>query len=131
MRSTTGSIRGRTRSRTCVLSSRAGRKDLIALTEDELNELADKTLDVHGEFGPTFRAMVVFAAYVGLRPGELFALERGDVGHDEVTIRQNLDGTGTIKAPKNGRERIVVLPPPRTGRARRRSCRASTFLGSS
>ena len=56
--------------------------------------------------------MVIFAAYVGLRPGELFALERGDVGRYEVTIRQNLDGTGTIKAPKNGRERIVVLPPP-------------------
>lgn len=35
----------------------------------------------------------------------------GDVARDEVTIRQNLDGTGTIKAPKNGRERIVVLPP--------------------
>lgn len=94
------------------LEQSRGRKDLIALTEDELNELGDKALDVHGEFGPTFRAMIVFAAYVGLRPGELFALERGDVGRDEVTIRQNLDGTGTIKAPKNGRERIVVLPPP-------------------
>jgi integrase len=56
--------------------------------------------------------MIVFAAYVGLRPGELFALERADVARDEVTIRQNLDGTGTIKAPKNGRERIVILPPP-------------------
>jgi integrase len=67
---------------------------------------------VLGEFGPTFRAIIVFAAYVGLRPGELYALERSDVGRDEVTIRQNLDGTGTIKAPKNGRERIVILPPP-------------------
>jgi integrase len=94
------------------LEQSRGRKDLIALTEGELDELAEKALDVHGEFGPTFRAMIVFAAYVGLRPGELFALERGDVGRDEVTIRQNLDGTGTIKAPKNGRERIVVLPPP-------------------
>ena len=94
------------------LEQSRGRKDLIALTEDELKDLAEKALAVHGEFGPTFRAMVVFAAYVGLRPGELFALERSDVGRDEVTIRQNLDGTGTIKAPKNGRERIVVLPPP-------------------
>ena len=94
------------------LEQSRGRKDLIALTEGELNALAGAALDVHGEFGPTFRAMVVFAAYVGLRPGELCALERGDIGRDEVTIRQNLDGTGTIKAPKNGRERIVVLPPP-------------------
>lgn len=76
------------------------------------NRLGEKALDVHGEFGPPFRAMIVFSAYVGLRPGELCALERGDIGRDEVTIRQNLDGTGTIKAPKNGRERIVVLPPP-------------------
>jgi integrase len=89
-----------------------GRKDLIALTEGELTQLAEKARDVAGEFGPTLRAMIVFAAYVGLRPGELFALERGDVGRDEVTIRQNLDGPGTIKAPKNGRVRIVVLPPP-------------------
>jgi integrase len=94
------------------LEQSRGRKDLIALTEDELTELGEKALDVLGEFGPTFRAMIVFAAYVGLRPGELFALERTDVGRDEVTIRQNLDGTGTIKAPKNGRERIVILPPP-------------------
>jgi integrase len=48
----------------------------------------------------------------GASPGRAVALERGDVGRDEVTIRQNLDGTGTIKAPKNGRERVVVLPPP-------------------
>ena len=89
-----------------------GRKDLIALSEDELGALCTRALEVHGEFGPAFRAMIIFAAYVGLRPGELFVLERSDIGRDEVTIRQNLDGTGTIKAPKNGRERIVVLPPP-------------------
>jgi integrase len=89
-----------------------GRKDLIALTVYELDELAEHALRVHGEFGPVFRAMVVFAAYVGLRPGEMFALERSDVGRDEVAIRRNLDGTGTLKLPKNGKERIVVLPPP-------------------
>jgi integrase len=35
-----------------------------------------------------------------------------DVSRDEVTIRQNLDGTGRIKLPKNGRVRTVILPPP-------------------
>jgi integrase len=93
------------------LEQSRGRKDLIALTLAELDELADVALRVHGEFGPVFRAMVIFSAYVGLRPGELFALERGDVGRDEVQIRQNLDGTGALKAPKNGQERVVVLPP--------------------
>ena len=57
-----------------------GRKDLSALTEPELLTLADCALRAHGQFGPAFRAMILFAAYVGLRPGELYALERSDVG---------------------------------------------------
>jgi integrase len=89
-----------------------GRKDLIALTEAELYELADCSMKVLDEYGPIFRAMILFAGYVGLRPGELFALECGDVGRDEVTIRRNLDGTGRLKLPKNNRERVVILPPP-------------------
>lgn len=89
-----------------------GRKDLTALTEKELVALADCALKVHEEYGPTFRAMILFAGYVGLRPGELFALERADVGRDEVAIRRNLDGTGKLKLPKNNRERVVILPPP-------------------
>lgn len=89
-----------------------GRKDLIALTEAELVELADAAFAAHGDYGPTFRAMVLFAGYVGLRPGELFALERSDVRNDEVVIRQSLDGTGKLKLPKNNQERIVILPPP-------------------
>jgi integrase len=89
-----------------------GRKDLIALTEPELHDLADWALKAHGAFGPAFRAVILFAAYVGLRPGELFALERSDLGADEVTIRQSLDGSGNLKRPKNGKERVVILPPP-------------------
>lgn len=89
-----------------------GRKDLTALTEPELHELANCALECHGAFGPAFRALILFAGYVGLRPGELFALERTDVGTDEVTIRQNLDGTGELKLPKNDKVRIVILPPP-------------------
>ena len=44
-----------------------GRKDLIALKEVELQALADKALAVLGDYGPTFRAMILFAGYVGLR----------------------------------------------------------------
>jgi integrase len=85
---------------------------LDALTEAEIDRLAACAVDVHGAYGQTFRAVILFAAYVGLRPGELFALERGDVTQDLVTIRRSLDATGAIKLPKNGRERIVILPPP-------------------
>jgi integrase len=89
-----------------------GRKDLVALTAAQVTDLADAALGCHGDFGPTFRAMILFAAYVGLRPGELYALERKDVADDEVWIIRNLDGTGQLKAPKNGHERVVTLPPP-------------------
>ena len=99
-------------SRPTRLEQPRGRKDLVALTEAELTELGDCAMRAHGSFGPAFRAMILFAAYVGLRPGELYALERSDVRSDEVVIRQSLDGTGQIKRPKNGKERVVILPPP-------------------
>lgn len=88
-----------------------GRKDLQALTADEVADLADCALKVHGAYGEVFRAIILFAGYVGLRPGELCALERRDVTVDEVTIRQNLDGTNQLKKPKNGKARTVILPP--------------------
>ncbi len=94
------------------LEQSRGRRDLTPLTESELGSLGECALATHADYGPTFRAMLLFAAYVGLRPGELFALERRDVGQDEVTIRQSLDGTGQLKAPKNGKPRVVTLPPP-------------------
>jgi integrase len=89
-----------------------GRKDLDALTETEVHRLANCAVPVHGAWGQTFRAMILFAAYVGLRPGELFALERSDLDGDLVRIRRSLDGTGQIKLPKNNKERVVILPPP-------------------
>jgi integrase len=94
------------------LEQSRGRKDLVALTEDELQRLGEVALAVHEDYGATFRAMILFAAYVGLRPGELFALERADIDRDEVAIRRTVDGIGGVKAPKNGRTRTVTLPPP-------------------
>jgi integrase len=94
------------------LEQKRGRKDLEALTAPEVAELADCALKVHGSYGEVFRAIILFAGYVGLRPGELCALERRDVSADEVTIRQNLDGTNQLKKPKNGKARTVILPPP-------------------
>lgn len=86
-----------------------GRRDLVALTEAEVRELADVATAIHG---PTFSAMVVFAAYTGLRPGELFALEHGDIDDDEVHVRRSRDSTGELKLPKSGHTRTVILPPP-------------------
>lgn len=79
----------RPRARAWALSQPRSR--VRAARAHELQALADVALAVHGDYGPTFRAMILFAGYVGLRPGELFALERTDVRGDEVTIRRNLD----------------------------------------
>jgi integrase len=94
------------------LEQSRGRKDIVALTESELQELAGHAREVHGEYGATFAAMIIFAGYVGLRPAELFALEHVDVTAGRVHVRQSLDATGQLKLPKNGRTREVVLPPP-------------------
>jgi integrase len=99
-----------------------GRKDIRVLPADELERLADLSLTVHGpEYGPTFRAMILFSAYVGLRPGELFALQWEDVQPDymvrgkrapSVHISRNVAIDGATTTPKNGKARRVVLPPP-------------------
>ncbi len=49
-----------------------------------------------GGCGKEFKAMVQFAAWTGIRKGELFALQREDLSDDEVTIRQSrkLSSTG-------------------------------------
>ena len=94
-----------------------GRKDIVALTEAELVALADTALlpaMEMGEYGPIYRAMVLFAGYVGLRPGELFALERTDLRGDHCTIERSLSSTGEVGPTKTGKTRTVVVPPPAT-----------------
>ncbi len=50
--------------------------------------------------------------YVGLRPGELFALQRSNVAGDLCLIERALEPkSGTIGATKNGRARTVTVPP--------------------
>ncbi len=95
------------------LDQRHGRRDLIALTEAEVRELADTSLSLFGAYGPTFRACILFAAYVGLRPAELFVLEWSDIdiAGSQVHIRRSLGSTGEVTLPKNGLKRTVVLPP--------------------
>lgn len=97
------------------LPTSRGRKDIVALTEAELVQLADLALDPRMEledFAGEYRAMVLFAGYTGLRPGELFALRRDDIGGDHVTISRSYSShSHTITLPKNGRERVVTIPP--------------------
>lgn len=91
-----------------------GRKDLVVLMEAELTALADVALTDEmelGEYGREYRAMVLFSGYVGLRPGELFALRRDDIGGQLCTIERSLSSTGEVGPTKTGKSRTVIVPP--------------------
>ena len=92
-----------------------GRKDIVALTESELIQLADLALDRRmelGDFGPSYRAMILFAGYVGLRPGELFAVRRDDLSGQLCTIERSYSShSHETTPPKNGKSRTVTIPP--------------------
>lgn len=97
------------------LETPKGRKDIDALTEPEIHELARLAERVHGaDYGPEAAAIILTLAYVGVRPGELCSMRRADLdaAGAELTIRWNTDASGQEKAPKNGLERIVTVPQP-------------------
>jgi integrase len=96
------------------LETPKGRKDLDALTEPEIHGLADAAAPALGDYGTEFRALLLFLGYVGCRPGEACCLRRADVDVDraECTIRFTVDGEGGEKPPKNGKARVVTIPPP-------------------
>ena len=67
---------------------------------------------VLGGYGTEFKAMIQFAAWTGLRAGELQALQWGDIEGEHLWVRRARKTDGSIGKPKNGRERKVVLLPP-------------------
>ncbi len=94
------------------LETPKGRKDIDALAEQEIAELADLAAELSGDYATEARAIIITLAYTGMRPGELCALRRSDVDlHGlEVVVQRSLDGTGREKAPKNGLARRIILP---------------------
>lgn len=96
-----------------------GRKDTIPFRTDDpekrvkmLHHTADAALTIHGDYGPTFRAMILFAAYTGVRPSELFVLRWDDLDFERGTMWvQRALRAGVIGPPKNGKIRQIALPP--------------------
>lgn len=82
-----------------------------APTLEEYSQILE-ACEVLGGYGPEFRAMVQFAAWTGIRAGELQALKWEDVGEETVWIRRARKRDGDEKKPKNGREREIALLPP-------------------
>lgn len=90
-----------------------GRRDLPSdwLTAHDVNELAKTAHSCHGAYGVKMAAMVTFAAYTGMRPGELFALRLEDLGKDTINVRRSAESkTRTVGPTKNGRAREIVYP---------------------
>ncbi len=102
------------------LETPKGRKDLTALSEEQIAELADLAERISGDYGVEVRAIILTLAYTGVRPGELCALRRPDLDEQnrELVVRYSLDGSGVEKAPKNGKARVVTVPPPALGAIR-------------
>lgn len=96
------------------LARTRGRADIKVLEPEELFELADKAVLLWKEYGEHYRAMVIFAACVCLRPSEMFGLDWDDVHFekDEIRIHRQFRYDGSWGPPKNGRTRTVILPPP-------------------
>ena len=80
-------------------------------TLDEYRRLLD-ACGVLGGYGPEFRAAIQFAAWTGIRAGELHALQWDDVDGDYLWVRRSRKTDGSIGSPKNGRERKIALLPP-------------------
>ena len=91
-----------------------GRKDIDALAESEIHELAAIAEQHYGpDYGPECAAIILTLGFVGLRPGELCSLRRADLDleHQALTIRFNTGADGREKLPKNGKPRVVAMLP--------------------
>jgi len=92
-----------------------GRRDLPSewLTVEDVERLAQCAREVHvrSGYGDTLAGLLVFAAYTGLRPGEVYALRHDDLGVETLEVRRAADSHGrSLTLPKNGRARTVVYP---------------------
>lgn len=93
----------------------SGRSRYAAITVEELEALADQAL-MHGEYGPSFRAYILFTAYVGNRLAEGLALEHRDVRLEDREV--------DLRVTKFDKPRTVVLLPEAVEAYRSHSRRA-------
>lgn len=100
--------------------SQEGRRNIVVLTDGELEQLCAIARAVHQGYGERFAAMIQTAAWTGLRPGELFllALEPhdqlnfADLRAGTIHVDWQLGGkTGKVGRPKKESMREVVLLP--------------------
>jgi len=98
------------------LRGTGGRRNLDVLPEADVHTLCDCALEVwEAEVGLTMRALISVAAFVGMRPAEIYGLRWADLDlrAEEVHVeRQYSARTRSFELPKNGLTRTVVLTAP-------------------
>jgi integrase len=84
------------------------------LTEADVRHLADTARLVHDLItGELIADAIVFCAYSGIRPGEMYALEWNDIQNETIRIdRAARSSTRTIDLPKHHARRTIVLTDP-------------------
>lgn len=86
------------------------------LLEEDVQQLAATARLVHDQVtGTLVSSALVFCAYTGIRPGEMYALEYGDVDLASSTVRIDRaarSSTRTIDLPKHNHRRTIVLTEP-------------------
>ena len=89
-----------------------GRADTPPPTVKQLEALLD-ACDVLGDYAPQMRALIVFAAYTGMRPGELYELRWSDIdlASNRITVSRRLY-RGAVGTPKSNKPKTIALPPP-------------------
>jgi integrase len=89
-----------------------GRADQAPPTEEQFERLLGGCSAL-GWYAPQMRSLIVFAAYSGMRPGELFALEWSDIDFTQMRIDvQRRVYKGVLDTPKSGKMRRIALTPP-------------------
>lgn len=91
-----------------------GRGDITVLTREEVDELAAVARRMHGErFGPEVAAVIVWAAYTCMRPGEIFAARYSLLNGDEYDLRRQMNSRlGRETEPKHNSTGVIYVPEP-------------------
>lgn len=86
----------------------------MVLTRDELDALARLARRMSGErFGPEVAALILWAAYTCMRPGETFAARFSLLEGDTYDLRRQFNSTlGRETVPKHNSSGMIYVPEP-------------------
>ena len=89
-----------------------GREEQAPPTDEQFEELV-AACSVLGDYATMMRALIRFAAFTLMRPGELYALEWTDIEFKalRIHVKRRLY-RGRVDLPKSGKPKTIALTPP-------------------